>query len=121
MGYQKFLATELPPEMLKDRNGKELFPPGTAWLELTIQATVRQAATGDIRAIKEIREAIEGRSGMRSEAFRELPDEEPLDETQRALMELDQVDRNLIAAATSKVIDVIRDEALGAAEALDRG
>lgn len=118
-GYQKFLATELPVEMRRAKDGRVLFPDGTTWLDVVIRALVQKAASGDIRAVKELREAIEGRAGQRLEFFREELPEEPPNELQRAVMELDPVDRNLIVAATSKVLAMINDESMSGAEALD--
>jgi Transposase/Family of unknown function (DUF5681) len=105
--YSRNLLKELPPEMLVDSKGNQLFPIGTTWLDLVAMATIRAAASGDYRAARELRESIEGKASMRVEAFRDMiVDEEVEDPLGRRLMELDPADRNLILAATRKVVNM---------------
>ena len=109
--YQKFLFREIPLEMrrakAKDkRTGEKVehvfFQDGTTWLDLAVRASVLRAASGEIRAMKEIRETIEGQSGMRMEVFHETLDDEIIeDPLTRSIMDLDPVGRNLIIAAAT--------------------
>jgi Family of unknown function (DUF5681) len=108
--YEQFLLSELPPEMLVNARGEQIHPMGTTFLDLVAQAAVMKAAMGDIRVARELRLAIEGCEALRIERFRDFIEDEAYDEAQQAVAELDEVDRNLIAAATSLTIDMIQGE-----------
>ena len=129
-GCYKFLLTEIPEVMRwkqpKDPSGHpvgeriEIFPAGTTWGEVCIRALVQQAASGDVKAFKELREAIEGKSAIRLEVFRDFAsedDEVNEDPLAQSLMSLDPVDRSLIIAASNKVFDMITEEASNGASA----
>ena len=117
--YYKFLFTEIPLEMrqakLKDKGtGEEraLFPDGTTWLDLVVRATVQRAASGDVRAMRELRVAIEGREGVRMENLREVldDDEVPNGRIATAMASLGAADRALIVAASNKVRTMVEAE-----------
>lgn len=119
-GYIKWLAKPVPDHLRFAQTGTgrtEIFPAGTTWLDMIMQALMMKAAAGDVRAIKELREAIEGRSALRLEIFNSDVDEESEeDPLAQSLMELDPADRTLIIAATRKVIDLTMEEVESGAE-----
>lgn len=96
---------------IDQRTNRELFPKGTTWLRVIAKAVVRLAASGNMKAVRELREAIEGRSPIRIEGVREVVAPNDMDEFTAALSRLSPTDRSLMIAASSKLVELTRMEA----------
>ena len=114
-------ATSKVPDCYRidPKTNAELFPEGSTWMDVITQALERLDTSGNVTATREIREAIEGRSAIRGEAFGDLFDDQPMSHIKQSMMDLHPVDRRLVVSATEKVIALTKLYVKDACEAED--